>query len=69
MLNREYEVLEPFCLTWCQRQREIYHAERKGFGTILFNMVPKEAFKDFKKEYLEELGSEAKEEYNKALKL
>ena len=39
------------------------------FGTILFNMVPKEAFKDFKKEYLEELGSEAKEEYNKALKL
>lgn len=31
-------------------------------------MVPKEAFQDFKEEYLEELGSEAKEEYNKALK-
>ena len=27
------------------------------------------SFQDFKKEYLEELGSEAKEEYNKALKL
>ena len=26
------------------------------------------AFQDFKEEYLEELGSEAKEEYNKVLK-
>ena len=41
----------------------------RSFGIILFIMVPKEAFKDFKKEYLEKLGSEAKEEYNKALKL
>ena len=46
-----------------------------SFGTILFDMVPKatkgenmtKTFQDFKEEYLEELGSEAKEEYNKAL--
>ena len=45
------------------------------FGTILFDMVPKatkgenmtKTFQDFKEEYLKELGSEAKEEYNKAL--
>lgn len=45
MLNREHQVLEPFCLTWYQRKH----------------------FKILTKEYLEELGSEAKEEYNKAL--
>ena len=46
------------------------------FGTILFDMVPKatkgenmtKTFQDFKEEYLEELGSEAKEEYDEALK-
>ena len=46
------------------------------FGTILFDMVPKatkgenmtKTFQDFKEKYLEELGSEAKEEYDEALK-
>ena len=50
------------------KDRQNSRIEKASFGTILFNMVPKEAFQDFKEEYLEELGSEAKEEYNKALK-
>ena len=65
----DQEVLESFCLTWYQRSNRRLTDQSLSFGTILFIMVPKEAFKDFKKEYLEELGSEAKEEYNKALKL
>lgn len=69
MLNRKCKILEPFCLAMVPKGSRVLSDRSRSFGTILFIMVPKEAFKDFKKEYLEKLGSEAKEEYNKALKL
>jgi len=48
-------ILEPF---YSSRVRNYLSRKEE-------NMT--KSFQDFKKEYLEELGSEAKEEYNKAL--
>ena len=75
----DQEVLEPFCLTWYQRWagflfhffvilEPFYSSRVRNYLSRKEENMTK-SFQDFKKEYLEELGSEAKEEYNKALKL
>ena len=69
--------LEPFCLTWYQRGpgflfhffvilEPFYSSRVRNYLSRKEENMTK-SFQDFKKEYLEELGSEAKEEYNKAL--